>query len=302
MLIKDFVLAESGYIRSDISEIHDSFFDLRENTKDIKAEKIFEYQHALKKQQNNYQRLLAALLSNIARKQRIGLDSSDDNRYIDLLLAELAVKSKARILLAREKLTIVDRQISNATVEEKPSLRTQRQLIDVNKKMAALALTKTIDLMHDRGLETAEYSELLITATGEISKEIFDTKVAAGLLKRWGDIAWQFLKERAPGLIFKAIILLLIILVFKFIASFIGKLVRKAVSKSRMSLSVLLQDFFVSMSKKAVWVVGILFALSQLGIQIGPLLAGLGLVGFIVGFALPEIPPTSTKSSTSNGL
>ena len=70
--------------------------------------------------------------------------------------------------------------------------------------MAAEVLTKTIALMNARGLETAEYSELLITATGEISKEIFDTEVAAGLLEKWGGIAWRFLKERAPGLFSKA--------------------------------------------------------------------------------------------------
>jgi len=297
MLIKDFVLAESGYVRGDISEIHDSFFDLREKTKDIKAEKIFEYQHTLEKQQDNYHILLDALLSNIARKQKVGLDASDDNRYIDVLVKELAVKSKARLLMAKEKLDIVEKQITNASEEEKSGLRTQRQLINVNKKMSAEVLTKTIDLMNARGLETAEYSELLITATGEISKEIFDTEVAAGLLEKWGRIAWRFLKERAPGLVFKGIILLLIALVFKVIASIVGNLVGKAVSQSRLSLSKLLQDFFVSVSKKAVWLVGVLVVLSQVGIQIGPLLAGLGLVGFIVGFALQD-----TLSNFASGL
>lgn len=297
MLIKDFVLAESGYIRGDISEIHDIFFDLREKTKDIKIENIFKYQRALEKQQNSYQKLLFALLANIERKQKVGLGASDDNRYIDLLVKELAEKSRARLLMAKEKLGIVESQITNAPEEEKSGFRTQRQLIEVNKKMASRALAKTIDLMNARGLETAEYSEFLITATGEISKEIFDTEVATGLLEQWSGNAWKFLKERAPDLVFKGIILLLIVIVFKVMASFAGNLVGKAVSQSRLSLSKLLQDFFVSVSKKAVWIVGILIVLSQLGIQIGPLLAGLGLVGFIVGFALQD-----TLSNFASGL
>jgi len=44
----------------------------------------------------------------------------------------------------------------------------------------------------------------------------------------------------------------------------------------------------VSMTSKLVMVFGILVILSQLGISLGPLLAGLGVVGFIVGFALQD--------------
>ena len=43
--------------------------------------------------------------------------------------------------------------------------------------------------------------------------------------------------------------------------------------------------------------VGLLVALSQIGVQVGPLLAGLGVVGFIVGFALQD-----TLSNFASGL
>jgi small conductance mechanosensitive channel len=45
---------------------------------------------------------------------------------------------------------------------------------------------------------------------------------------------------------------------------------------------------FVNTAGNVVWIVGILVALSQLGFALGPLLAGLGIAGFIVGFALQE--------------
>jgi small conductance mechanosensitive channel len=45
---------------------------------------------------------------------------------------------------------------------------------------------------------------------------------------------------------------------------------------------------FVSIAAKAVMIVGILVGLSQLGFQLGPILAGLGVAGFIVGFALQD--------------
>ena len=34
--------------------------------------------------------------------------------------------------------------------------------------------------------------------------------------------------------------------------------------------------------------IGVLVALSQIGINLGPLLAGMGIVGFVVGFALQD--------------
>jgi small conductance mechanosensitive channel len=44
----------------------------------------------------------------------------------------------------------------------------------------------------------------------------------------------------------------------------------------------------VSAASNLVIIFGILVALSQLGISLGPLLAGLGVAGFIVGFALQD--------------
>jgi small conductance mechanosensitive channel len=57
---------------------------------------------------------------------------------------------------------------------------------------------------------------------------------------------------------------------------------------SKLDLSQLLRKMFVSAAGNAVWAVGILVVLSQLGFALGPILAGLGIMGFIVGFALQE--------------
>jgi small conductance mechanosensitive channel len=53
-------------------------------------------------------------------------------------------------------------------------------------------------------------------------------------------------------------------------------------------MSVLLKSILVSTSSGAVIVLGILVALSQVGISLAPMLAGLGVAGFIVGFALQD--------------
>ena len=52
--------------------------------------------------------------------------------------------------------------------------------------------------------------------------------------------------------------------------------------------STLLKDVLISVSGASVMMLGILVALSQVGISLGPALAGLGVAGFIVGFALQD--------------
>jgi len=49
-----------------------------------------------------------------------------------------------------------------------------------------------------------------------------------------------------------------------------------------------LQETMISWSARIVVVVGVLVALSQLGVEIGALLAGLGIAGFVLGFALQD--------------
>jgi len=51
------------------------------------------------------------------------------------------------------------------------------------------------------------------------------------------------------------------------------------------------------MVSKLVMLIGVLVALAHMGVQIGPLLAGLGVAGFIVGFALQD-----TLSNFASGL
>ncbi len=44
-------------------------------------------------------------------------------------------------------------------------------------------------------------------------------------------------------------------------------------------ISHLMQDFFISMSGKVVWFIGILFGLSQIGLNLAPVLTGFGIAG-----------------------
>ena len=70
-----------------------------------------------------------------------------------------------------------------------------------------------------------------------------------------------------------------------------------ALKKSHLELSELLRRMITSIIRNVVIALGLLIALSQMGISLGPLLAGLGVVGFVVGFALQD-----TLSNFASGL
>ena len=59
---------------------------------------------------------------------------------------------------------------------------------------------------------------------------------------------------------------------------------RRAVGYSR--LSALLRDTVIRLTGTAVMVIGFAVILTQLGVHVAPLLAGLGIAGFAVGFAM----------------
>jgi small conductance mechanosensitive channel len=94
--------------------------------------------------------------------------------------------------------------------------------------------------------------------------------------------------ESGPQLFFKVLVFVLILFVFRLLARLTRKVVSRGVSASKLQFSQLLQEMFISVSGNVVLLIGLLVALSQLGFALGPVLTGLGIMGFVVGFALQD--------------
>ncbi len=146
-------------------------------------------------------------------------------------------------------------------------------------------------------LETSKYSLELIQSVGKIDEAVLDKKVVVGLIQQWVDDAKDWLVENGPNFLVTVFTVILILFVFKLLALLSERLVHKAFASSKAKISKLLREFFENMVSKLVMVIGVLVALAHVGVQIGPLLAGLGIVGFIVGFALQD-----TLSNFASGI
>lgn len=63
---------------------------------------------------------------------------------------------------------------------------------------------------------------------------------------------------------------------------------KKALSKTKLGQKSLIAKFIVSVIVKTAWAFLLVIALGKLGVDVGPLIAGLGVTGFILGFAFQE--------------
>lgn len=140
-------------------------------------------------------------------------------------------------------------------------------------------LKVVIEELKSKGGEIKDY-ESYITAISGVEVDVSDASATWTVITGWltsteGGIRW------AKNILF----FLVIILISWILSKVVSKAVEKAVANIK-SASALLKDFIVNSSRKAIFIVGFVVALSMLEVNVGPLLAAIGAVGFIMGFAL----------------
>lgn len=243
--------------------------------------------------------LLAAMVANIARMDRFGIPSGEDAASARALL-----RSRAQLLSGQIELLSLRRDDIAATMEgldpdspDHADARRQRIAIDAAVVRTGERLSGVANLLERLGVDVAEYRQTAFMATGDLSVEILDRQVVGSVLARWlTELRTGFLRH-GPDILTRLVVVAVILAVFWLLARVVRAMVRRGLDNLTGEMSTLARDFLVGLSAKAVLITGILVALSQFGLQIGPLLAGLGIVGFIVGFALQD-----TLSNFASGI
>ncbi len=183
---------------------------------------------------------------------------------------------------------IIGSQLSSSPESEKASLQLSQLITKQRLNIATESLRNLISIGDKVGLETSEYKRQIFEVTGNITHDLLNTKVVWSILSHWSNSALDWFAENAPQHIFQLFVFALILLIACGLAKLTRKVVRKAVASKNLKLSHLMQDFFISMSGKFVWVIGIMVGLSQLGLNLAPILTGFGIAGVIIGFALQD--------------
>jgi small conductance mechanosensitive channel len=231
-------------------------------------------------------RTLEMLLEQIEVMDAFGLDTGTAREFLEPFLVERAALQAGRIELTREDLTALERRLEASP--DDAALLSEFELMRQRLDGHVADLDAAAGMMESLEIDTADYRQLLFEVTGEITTELMSRDVLAGLLSTWTGNAVDWVTTNLPGIFFKIVLFLLILLLFRFLSRISRKVVRKAIQTSSLKVSKLLERTALSVTGAAVMIFGILVAMSQLGIEVGPLLAGLGVVGFIIGFALQD--------------
>jgi small conductance mechanosensitive channel len=218
--------------------------------------------------------------------ESVGIEVENYRDEVRTRLGERAERIAGRVrLISRERKDLRKRS------EKAPGDSTlAAQSADVESSFQEVTdhLAEAIALMAKLDLPTAEYQQLLIESTGEITAGLLDKEVLLGLFDSWRRQLMIDVSNRGAAWIAKTFVFAVLLLFFRLLAGLTRRVVAHSLSSGRVNVSVLLEKTLVSWSSRMVMAIGLLVAFSQLGIQIAPLLAGLGIAGFVIGFALQD--------------
>lgn len=283
------LIEESEIIRTEIEYVENNIKSMRHGYNDLNAAELFARNQEISRKYHIYDRLLDDLLENSSRMENLKIPVQEDLTFLDKLLQHRAITVSGEIKLIQEQLTDLHGQYHNASKEDKGAVLAKINAVEEHKEGSLDSLTNIIVLLNTRGMKTADYSELLVKAKGQLSRQILDSGVAFSLLQNWIEFSIKWLKGNSIAIAIKIISVIIILLIFRLIASLVKRLVKRTIGREESDYSNLMGNFFVSISGKMVMILGILVVISQLGIKVTPLLAGLGIVGFIAGFALQDV-------------
>ncbi|MCU8008010.1 mechanosensitive ion channel family protein [Shewanella sp. SM87] len=229
--------------------------------------------------------------------EQVGQDISEAQKSLMQILVARADTLESLVTYTQQQLQAAIDIATNAGKDVTSAQTSHVMMLKERLAQNSQSLNIDISLLDALGHDTAALKKTLFSVSGDITQDVLNFDVASSLVEQWLNTAQEQAINHGPTVVFKLFVFCLIL----FIAGLAGKLakqiVKNTVSNSKLNLSKLLQDFFTSLSGKAVFTIGLLIALSQLGIELGPLLAGFGIAGVIIGFALQD-----TLSNFASGM
>ena len=131
---------------------------------------------------------------------------------------------------------------------------------------------------------TNETATAATNVTSTICNE-FNNQLSQG--QQLLDQALSWLTDKGLSFAISLIAAILILVVGSFVIKGIVALVGKAVTKSGKD-NALFVNFIRNVTSKLCWIVLLVVVLEKLGVNVAPIIAGLGVTGFILGFAFQE--------------
>lgn len=177
--------------------------------------------------------------------------------------------------------------------EEEGKLKTE--LVELRTEEVELygRIKTVLEALKAKGGEVEVMEQYLAAVSDIKASGDADSRMAAVIAA-----AKAWLRSPEGGVLFgkRIVVALIVLLLFWILSRYAGRLVGKVLARQN-QFSTLLTNFAQRIAGGLTMVIGVLVAVSTLGVQLGPLMAALGAGGFIIGFALQE-----TLASFASGM
>jgi len=277
------LLALDRRLPSFIEEITDDNSKLRSDLEEAASESQIGIESRIRGNEETLDETVRFYLSHIRHMDRLELGSkrarANAAEVIELRAANLA----ARLEFASQRLEKAEGH-SESGADSAVAIREAQEEFD----RTAASLMTTCDVLDALELPTAEHRRALILATGELTTDVLDTDVLAALLDSALETSELWIEQRGPVLVGRFTRFLGVLFVFWILGRLTGYLAARLVKSSAEQMSLLARRIIVVSASRIVIGIGFFLALSQIGVDVTALLAGLGIAGFIIGFALQE--------------
>ena len=284
--VADAMRSSSGYLQSSAIDFLEKGDDLRNQMDDASAEEEIKLMKEIEYAVEWYGTALELLVDQTFAMEKFGLAADKPRAFLTEHLERRAELVAGRVMLGSDD---VDR-ISRLAAVDPTNTEVAAELDAANGNLQGLIgrLEATSRMMDELGMDASDYEQLIFEVTGEITTDLLDRDVLGGLAKSWMRATGDWVKLHGPGAFFKLVLFFGILVAFRILSRLARRVVKRALSASKLDVSQLLERTALSLTGTLVMVFGALVALSQVGFEVAPLLAGLGVVGFIVGFALQD--------------
>jgi small conductance mechanosensitive channel len=222
----------------------------------------------------------------IQKLDEFGRDTTQEKEVFGGLLTERVDELSGRMDLANLRINQLGARLKETPDDaDLASLRSASQ-----KALDNIAASQgtILDIMDSMEIPTDMYRAQLLATTQDLASGLLDISTTRTIVRQaWHGIkTWMF--DHGPSFLVKILLFLLILITGRFLSRLISRGVAKSLARPQVGMSHLLKRMTVTFTKNAIFILALVFGLAQLGFSLGPLLAGFGVVGFILGFAMQD--------------
>ena len=218
--------------------------------------------------------------------EALELDSASLREKVLLSLSYFGEEMMGLIHLHQHGLKMLaQRQVADGTDTD---LIVAAQFEAERLKFSAARLRGVVEQLQRLDGDTLEMRRTLIEVRGSLALSLVDTAMINVLYAEITEKFEAWLASSGAATMISALLFVLILIASRWLAGVARRVTERALRHSDQSISQLLKETMISMAGTIVFLLGLLVALSQIGVSVAPMIAGLGVVGFIVGFALQD--------------